>query len=177
MVNAEVKQGDTVLVTGAGGGVALLAAQLCVARGAHVYVTSSAPAKISSAVKLGISGGVEYTAKDWPAQLRKLLKEHGRGELDAVIDAGGGDVLGMLGKPGLLKFGGKVVCYGMFVNCLFCFRDSVLTNMCRTASPKITMTMRNVMANHQLIGMYEDGSQGQRTLNLRYFHRIDDGLS
>lgn len=115
MVNAGVQKGDTVLVTGIGGGVALLAAQLCAARGAHVYVTSSSAEKIAAAVALGAVGGVDYRAADWPARLKAMIKEAGSPGLDAVIDSGGGDVLGMLGAPGLLKFGGKVVCYGMYV--------------------------------------------------------------
>lgn len=151
-MNAGIKAGDTVLVTGAGGGVALLAAQLCVAHGAHVYVTSSSSAKIASVVAFGVAGGVQYTAKDWPARLAKLLQEHGRGELDSVIDGGGGDILGMLGKPGLLKFGGKVVCYGMCVASVLRTLSRHADEMKRTARPKITMTMRNVMSNQQLIG-------------------------
>ena len=60
MVNAQVKAGDTVLVTGAGGGVALTALQLCVAAGARVYVTSGSADKVARAVALGARGGVLY---------------------------------------------------------------------------------------------------------------------
>jgi NADPH:quinone reductase-like Zn-dependent oxidoreductase len=60
-VHARVAQGHTVLITGIGGGVALLAMQLCLALGARVYVTSGSDAKIARAIKLGASGGVNYT--------------------------------------------------------------------------------------------------------------------
>lgn len=50
------------LVTGIGGGVAILALQICVALGANVYVTSGSEEKIQQAIKLGAKGGVNYKA-------------------------------------------------------------------------------------------------------------------
>ena len=113
MVNAEVKKGDNVLITGAGGGVALIAIQLCVAAGANVYVSSGSEEKIQKAIALGAKGGVNYKNQDWSVQLGKLLAQNGGkgAQLDAVIDSGGGDLMGQVGK--LLKAGGKVVVYGM----------------------------------------------------------------
>ena len=60
VVNARVSHGHTVLITGIGGGVALLALQLCIALGAQVYVTSGSDAKLARAVDLGAAGGVNY---------------------------------------------------------------------------------------------------------------------
>ena len=62
MINGAVQRGDNVLITGIGGGVALLALQLCVAKGANVYVTSGGEDKIRRAVELGAKGGVSYKA-------------------------------------------------------------------------------------------------------------------
>lgn len=61
VVNARVARGHTVLITGIGGGVALLALQLCLALGARVYVTSGSDTKLARAVALGAAGGVNYT--------------------------------------------------------------------------------------------------------------------
>ena len=61
VVHARVARGHTVLVTGIGGGVALLAMQLCLALGARVYVTSGSDAKLARAIALGATGGVNYT--------------------------------------------------------------------------------------------------------------------
>lgn len=61
-VNAEVKQGDNILITGIGGGVALIALQLCLAKGANVYVTSGNSNKIQKAMALGAKAGVNYTS-------------------------------------------------------------------------------------------------------------------
>jgi NADPH:quinone reductase-like Zn-dependent oxidoreductase len=52
-----------------------------------------------------------WDAEEWPVELGNLLKKTGRPYLDAVIDSGGGDILGQTSK--LLKAGGKLVCYGM----------------------------------------------------------------
>ncbi|EAU80627.1 hypothetical protein CC1G_10194 [Coprinopsis cinerea okayama7 len=135
MVNAQVKAGQNVLITGIGGGVALIALQLAVAAGASVYVTSGNPEKIQKAISLGAKGGVNYKDKNWPAKLRELIQKQKKGALlDSVIDSGGADILTQVTKVKLLKPGGKVVCYGM------------------TAGPTITMTMREVLQNQQLIG-------------------------
>lgn len=48
------------LVTGAGGGVALICIQLCIAKGANVFVTSGSEEKIQRAVSVGAKGGVNY---------------------------------------------------------------------------------------------------------------------
>jgi NADPH:quinone reductase-like Zn-dependent oxidoreductase len=136
VVHARVKKGDKVLITGIGGGVALVALQLCVALGARVFVTSGSEEKIQKAVALGAVAGVNYksgttnsigldcrcspvaiTAK-WPDELGKLLQhsakaDGGRPLLDAAIDSGGGPIMQKLARR--LKQGGKVVCYGMYV--------------------------------------------------------------
>ncbi|RDX56332.1 NAD(P)-binding protein [Lentinus brumalis] len=132
IVNGAVKKGDNVLITGIGGGVALIALQICVAQGANVYVTSGGADKIQRAVELGAKGGVSYKANDWPKQLGELMYKDRVGELSAVIDAGGGDIMGKTSP--LLKQGGRVVVYGMHT------------------APKVTMTMREVMKNQRLIG-------------------------
>ena len=113
MVNAQVKKDQNVLITGIGGGVALIALQLAVAIGANVYVTSGNEEKIRKAVALGAKGGVNYKDKTWPVLLGKMLVQNsGRGaQLSAVIDSAGGDIMGQVGK--ILTSGGKVVVYGM----------------------------------------------------------------
>jgi NADPH:quinone reductase-like Zn-dependent oxidoreductase len=136
IVHTRVAQGQTILITGIGGGVALIALQLCLAKGANVFVTSGSEDKIQKAIALGAAGGVVYklsvfspslfasappffvlrasSAEDWPGQLAKLLaKQGGSVLLDAVIDSGGGDIMGQVNK--ILKPGGKVVVYGMYV--------------------------------------------------------------
>lgn len=90
MINARVEAGHNILITGTspisishanktyqnpssgiGGGVAITALQLCVAKGANVYVTSGDEEKIAKAVKLGAKGGVNY--KDRKCTLYDML--------------------------------------------------------------------------------------------------------
>ncbi|KAF9449462.1 NAD(P)-binding protein [Macrolepiota fuliginosa MF-IS2] len=132
MINAAVQRGQNVLITGIGGGVALIAMQLCIAKGASVYVTSGSQEKIRQAIRLGAKGGASYKDANWPVQIASLLKNSTNSELDAVIDSGGGDIMTKVTKS--LKQGGRVVCYGM------------------TAAPTITFTMREVLKNQKLLG-------------------------
>lgn len=81
-----LRAGESVLILGAGGGVATMAVSLATAIGATAYVTSSSVEKIDKAVELGASGGVLYTEEDWPAAARDLVG--GRG-FDVVLDSVG----------------------------------------------------------------------------------------
>lgn len=83
-------KGAAVLITGIGGGVALIALRFAVARGAHVYVTSSSEDKIKKAVELGASGGVNYKEQGWEKKLAGMLPA-GKKSFDAIIDGAGGD--------------------------------------------------------------------------------------
>ena len=85
-------RGATVLVTGIGGGVALMALRFAVARGADVYVTSSSEEKIKRAVEMGAKGGVSYKEDRWDKKLLGMLPEEKK-NFDAIIDGAGGDVV------------------------------------------------------------------------------------
>lgn len=128
-------KGQTVLITGIGGGVALLALQFAVAAGAKVFVTGGSSSKIQRAVEMGALGGVEYKDADWPKKLAKVIQEKSKDRpyLDLVIDSAGGEVPIQAAKAGL-KAGGRVVCFGM------------------TAIPKMTFTMREVLRNVEVLG-------------------------
>lgn len=83
---ARLRAGETLLVLGAGGGVATMAVSLATAVGAQVFVTSSSSAKIDSARELGAGGGVLYGSDSWPEAARDLIG--GRG-FDVVLDSVG----------------------------------------------------------------------------------------
>lgn len=79
--------GESLLVLGAGGGVATMAVILAAAVGARVFVTSSSQDKIDRAVELGATDGVLYTDSDWPNAARALT-DGGQG-FDVVLDSVG----------------------------------------------------------------------------------------
>jgi NADPH:quinone reductase-like Zn-dependent oxidoreductase len=84
--------GRNILVTGIGGGVALMVLLLGVAEGCNVFVTSGDEQKINKAIKLGAKGGVVYKEKDWDKKLQGMLPKD-RSYLDAIVDGAGGDVV------------------------------------------------------------------------------------
>lgn len=89
---ANARAGRNVLVTGIGGGVALMVLLFAVQQGCNVFVTSGDQGKIDKAVKLGAKGGVSYRDEGWEKKLQKMLPKE-RGFLDAIVDGAGGDVV------------------------------------------------------------------------------------
>ncbi|ATC65929.1 alcohol dehydrogenase [Nibricoccus aquaticus] len=102
---AGLKEGERVLITGIGGGVALFALQFAVAAGAEVWVTSSSAEKIAQAVKLGAKGGFNYTEKTWTAEALKAA-----GAFDVIVDSAGGD--GFDAVIDVAAPGGRIVFFG-----------------------------------------------------------------
>jgi len=126
-----MRPGRNVLVTGIGGGVAIMALLFAVAAGASVWVSSGSGEKIERARWMGAKGGVNYREKGWEKKLLEMLPEE-RKCLDAIIDGAGGDVVekGMR----LLKNGGVISVYGM------------------TTGPKMPFLMGAVLKNIEVRG-------------------------
>ncbi|KAJ5125575.1 hypothetical protein N7526_007752 [Penicillium atrosanguineum] len=103
----------------------------CLARGAHVFVTSSSEEKIQKAIELGASGGVSYKEQGWEKKLLGMLPS-GKKNFDAIIDGAGGDSIEKAAK--LLKAGGVLSIYGM------------------TVSPKMPFLMQAVLKNIDVRG-------------------------
>jgi zinc-binding alcohol dehydrogenase/oxidoreductase len=98
VTRGNVQEGETVLVPGAGGGVATFLVQIAAVLGAKVFVTSSEDEKISKAKTLGAAGGVNYRSEHWVKDLKVIT-----GGVDLSVDSIGGknfDALVSLAKPG-----------------------------------------------------------------------------
>ncbi|TKY90591.1 hypothetical protein EX895_000589 [Sporisorium graminicola] len=147
---AQVRKGQNLLLTGVGGGVAMLALQMAVAAGANVYVTGGSADKIARAIKLGAKAGTEYKDASWPSKIAHLLPTS-RPYLDCVVDSAGGEIAVQAQKAGL-KAGGKVVIFGM------------------TAAPKLTFTMREVLKNIEVLGSTM-GSAREFEESIRFIER------
>ncbi|MDX5346615.1 MAG: zinc-binding dehydrogenase, partial [Hymenobacteraceae bacterium] len=102
---AQLQPAEKVLITGAGGGVALFAIQFAIAAGAEVYVTSGSDEKIARAKEMGARGGINYRQDDWFKQLKKEA-----GLFDVIIDSAGGDQFAHL--VDLAAPGGRIAFYG-----------------------------------------------------------------
>jgi len=106
VTRAQVARGETVLITGIGGGVATFALLIARHLGARVVVTSGSDAKLARAAQLGAEGGVNYTSEGWAKRARAQCD----GGPDVVVDSAGRDVF-----PDLLdivKPGGRIVTFG-----------------------------------------------------------------
>lgn len=105
---AQLLAGERVLVTGVGGGVALVAAQLAAAAGAEVWVTSGDDDKLARALALplGLRGGLSYRAENWG----RTLTQAAGGPFDVIIDSAAGEGFGTL--LDVAAPGGRIVFYG-----------------------------------------------------------------
>lgn len=99
-------RGETVLILGAGGGVATTAIGLARIAGARVLVTTSSADKLARAKALGAEDGVFYTEPEWPRAIRELAGGQG---VDLVIDSVGSTWADALQT---LRGGGRLVSFG-----------------------------------------------------------------
>jgi NADPH:quinone reductase-like Zn-dependent oxidoreductase len=82
-----LQAGESLLVTGAGGGVAPMAITVATALRAHPFVTSSSEEKISRAVAGGARAGVSYRSQSWPEDAKRMSP--GGAGFDVVLDTVG----------------------------------------------------------------------------------------
>jgi NADPH:quinone reductase-like Zn-dependent oxidoreductase len=128
VTRAQVRAGETVLVWGIGGGVALAVLRIAKLRGARVIVTSSSDAKLDAARRLGADVTLNHATQRVAAEVRALTAKRG---VDVVVDDVGEatweDSLRCLAK------GGRLVTCGA------------------TSGPKVVTDVRRVFWNHYTI--------------------------
>ncbi len=107
VTRARLQKGETVLVTGIGGGVSVFALQIALNMETKVVVTSGSEAKLAQAVQMGAAGGVNYRESDWP---RKVLECTGVPGPDVAIDSIGGSTFDQV--IDIVRPGGRIVTYG-----------------------------------------------------------------
>ncbi|MPS67303.1 MAG: alcohol dehydrogenase [Novosphingobium sp.] len=81
MFKGQLQAGETVLISGVGGGVATFGLAFAVAKGANVHVTGESQEVLDRAIEMGAKGGLLYTDPDWRKQVGKLT-----GGIDVVLD-------------------------------------------------------------------------------------------
>jgi NADPH2:quinone reductase len=93
VIRAQIKPGETVLVTGASGGVGLAAVQIARAKGARVLAGVTSKEKGKVALASGAEAMIDLSAPDLRESLREQVfaLTNNRG-VDAVFDPVGGDV-------------------------------------------------------------------------------------
>jgi NADPH:quinone reductase-like Zn-dependent oxidoreductase len=88
ITNARLQPGETVLIVGIGGGVAGAALQVAQRLGARVVVTSSSDEKLTQALALGASYGINHQKQDFAAEVKKITDGCG---VQIVVDSVGGE--------------------------------------------------------------------------------------
>jgi zinc-binding alcohol dehydrogenase/oxidoreductase len=105
VVKAGLAPGETLLITGIGGGVATFALLFGKALGARVYVTSGSQETIDKAVGLGAEQGFNYRDEAWGKALRAAS-----GGIDVVFDGAPASAFPAYARS--LALGARVVVYG-----------------------------------------------------------------
>ena len=108
-IQGGLKPGETVLITGIGGGVATLAMLMALNAGARVVVTSGSDTKLEKSKTLGAHAGVNYNN----AELRKVLQQEAQsfGGIDLIVDGAGGKHFETW--IDIIKPAGRIVSYGV----------------------------------------------------------------
>lgn len=101
----ELREGETVLITGIGGGVQTFVLLFAKAIGARAIVTSSSDEKLERARALGADVAINYNSD---AEWHKTAKK--AGPIDMAVDSAGGDTFAKVIT--IVRPGGRVVTYG-----------------------------------------------------------------
>jgi NADPH2:quinone reductase len=104
---AALRQGETLLVTGAGGGVGLAAVQLGLALGATVFAAAGSAEKLAAAAASGAAHGIDYGTENLTERVKALT---GGAGVDVVYDAVGGDVFDASLRA--IAWGGRLLIIG-----------------------------------------------------------------
>ncbi len=107
VTRARLQAGETVLIHGVGGGVALAALAIAKRAGARALVTSSSGEKLVRAKELGADETIEYSIADVAREVRRLT---GRRGVDVVVETTG-DATWMSSLRSAAK-GGRIVTCG-----------------------------------------------------------------
>jgi len=104
---ANLREGETLLVHAAAGGVGLAAVQIGVALGARVIGTAGSSDKLDLVKQQGADAVINYRDDDWVARVKELTD--GRGA-DVIYDPVGGDTFDLSTK--CIAFEGRILVIG-----------------------------------------------------------------
>jgi len=105
MFKGQLQPGETVLISGVGGGVATFGLAFAVALGANVYVTGESEEVLERAKQMGAKGGLLFTDPEWRKKVGKLT-----GGIDVVLDGAPSPSFGNYVRA--INPGARIVIYG-----------------------------------------------------------------
>ncbi|KAI9826012.1 MAG: hypothetical protein M1819_007467 [Sarea resinae] len=151
--SGNAKPGHNILITGIGGGVALMALLFAAAAGCNAFVTSGSEEKLQRAKQLGAQGGVNYKAEGWEKKLVEQLPSD-RKYIDAIIDGAGGNIVEKGAK--ILKVFELVflllIVLQHFLTSTFCQPGGVIVSYGMTTGPSLPYLMSAVLKNIEIRG-------------------------
>ncbi|CAG8726131.1 17710_t:CDS:2, partial [Cetraspora pellucida] len=110
IVRGGLKAGETVLITGSGGGCGLFLIQFAKAFGAKVFFTTGQQYKLNFLEDKFNVKGVLYTEVNWFDKLKQIVPEEHGGFFDMIVDSSGGRFVPTY--LDLLKPSGRYVFFG-----------------------------------------------------------------
>jgi len=105
MFKGQLQPGDTLLISGVGGGVATFGLAFAVALGAKVYVTGESEEVIERAKEMGAVDGLLFTDPEWRKKVGKMT-----GGIDVVLD--GAPAPSYANYARAINPGARIVIYG-----------------------------------------------------------------
>ncbi len=144
---AQVAPGETVVVTGAGGGLGSHAVQAAAARGARVLAVSSSPEKENTLRDLGAAEVLGDSGLDFPELVMAMTEDEGA---DVVIDTVGSalfpSTLGCLAQFGRLVLLGEILGQNVSLNpAEVIFRDARILGASGVSRAIVEQTGRMVL--------------------------------
>jgi NADPH:quinone reductase-like Zn-dependent oxidoreductase len=133
IVMGSLREGDRVLIHGAGGGVGISATQIARNVGAEIFGTASA-SKHEAIRAQGVAHAIDYRSQDFEAETMRITGGEG---VDLIIDALGPSSFRKDYR--LLRPGGRLVMYGLSENSKEGKRDIPLTLKSLATMPTATM--------------------------------------
>ena len=149
VTQARMRAGQTVLVTGIGGGVALAALAIARHFGCRTIVTSRSAAKLERAKELGADDGVLDSGQDWSRDVRSLTGKRG---VDIVADS--------VGKAIHLACIKSLARRGVFVTCGATTGSDATTDLTRIFWNQLTVigaTMGDMGEFREVVSLFRRG--------------------
>ena len=150
VTRARIRAGQTVLITGIGGGVALAALGICKVFGCRTIVTSRHPKKLEHARALGATDSVLDHGQDWSREVRGLTAKRG---VDVVVDS--------IGKTVHLASVKSLARGGSFVTCGCTTGPDALTDLARVFWNELSIigsTMGDMDEFRQVTSLFRIGA-------------------
>lgn len=174
----KIREGETVLILGAAGGVPSSAVQICLAEGARVIAVAGGSEKVEFVRKLGAQIVIDHQAEDFVAA---VAREVGPNAIDAIVDFVQGKE-GQRARP-LLTVEGRHIMAGHAGGLIpvhpneFYLQNWTLVGCCVGAGyPTAQMLANEQEAHDYVLGLIRSGRYRTPVSKVIFFDEIPDAL-